>query len=219
VRTGRGRCGLVLFARWWRSFSWLCRGGATWWVASFLEPGQGFFLLSGNRYASTFPSPSSRRRSTTARSVKPEALFNSRRLVIPLGVHRRRCLPVSTGMPATWRAQAFTRLRRASHFPLLRQRKVTKGKATPASAQDGRSPSCSLRCSSTTGRQTTRPSLASNSLPFPGGRLRSSALLQGKGGQESDRTRSARRDGAVVVLLGTSLPPAKPASRSAFQQT
>ena len=59
------------------------------------------------------------------------------------------------------------------------QEKVTKENATPASAQDELCSSCSLRCSSSTGRQTTRPSLASDSLPFPGGRLRSSALLQG----------------------------------------
>jgi hypothetical protein len=77
------------------------------------------------------------------------------------------------------KSNAFTRLRRASHFPLLAQRKVTKGKGTPASAPIGLRPIGPLRCSSPTGRQTTRPSLASNSLPFPDGRLRSSALLQG----------------------------------------
>ncbi len=69
--------------------------------------------------------------------------------------------------------------RRAGHFPLTRQRKVTKGKATPASAPIGLCPIGTLRCSPPSGRRTTRPSLASDSSPFPAGRLCSSALLQG----------------------------------------
>ena len=97
-----------------------------------------------------------------------------------------------------FRSEAFTRLRRASHFPLSRQRKVTKGKTTPASAQDELRPSCSPRCSSPTGRQTTRPSMASDSVPFPGGRLRSSALLRGVK-VKSHGTRFARRTGLVAT--------------------
>ena len=116
-------------------------------------------------------------------------------------------------------SSAFTRLRRASHFPLIRHcaagaartakpapkgrsagcaesRKVTKGKTTPAYAPIGLRPIGTLRCSPSTGRQTTRPSMASDSLPFPGGRLRSSALLQG-----TRRSRARLRRGVTLLIV------------------
>ena len=69
--------------------------------------------------------------------------------------------------------------RRAGYFSLLAQREVTKRKSAPASAPIGLRPTGTLRCSPPSGRRTTRPSLASDSSPFPAGRLCSSALLQG----------------------------------------
>ncbi len=83
--------------------------------------------------------------------------------------------------------------RRAGYFPLSRQRKVTKGKTTPASAPIGRCPIGTLRCSPPSGRRTTRPSMASDSSPFPAGRLRSSALLQGWVGQQPEQRQRQRQ--------------------------
>ena len=90
--------------------------------------------------------------------------------------------------------------RRAGYFSLLAQREVTKRKSAPASAPIGLRPTGTLRCSPPSGRRTTRPSLASDSSPFPAGRLCSSALLQGTRSKHEPE-RSRRRLGRAGCAL------------------